>query len=147
MTLDQFRRLVRGGEKATVDFKVVCNAFSKAAKDHDKAKAELVKDICAMANNGDQASYLIIGVANDGKTFKCVSDPHLTSANIQTLVRDSIHPRPFVRVHDLCWPKAPKPFAGVRFVVIQIGPHAKAAFRFAKDYIRSEERRVGKECR
>ena len=89
MTLDQFRRLVRGGEKATVDFKVVCNAFNKAANDHDKAKAELVKDICAMANNGDQTSYLIIGVANDGKTFKCVSDPHLTSANIQTLLFES----------------------------------------------------------
>jgi hypothetical protein len=54
MTFDQFRRLVRAGEKATVDFKLLCNAFNKGAGDHEKAKAELVKDICAMANNGGQ---------------------------------------------------------------------------------------------
>jgi hypothetical protein len=135
MTFDQFRRLVRAGEKATVDFKLLCNAFNKSAGNHEKAKAELVKDICAMANNGGQASYLIVGVANDGKSFQSISDPNLTPANIQTLVRDSIHPRPFVRVHQCCWAKAPKPFAGIRFVVIQIGPNAKAAYRFAKDYI------------
>jgi hypothetical protein len=135
MTFDQFRRLVRAGEKATVDFKLLCNAFNKGAGDHEKAKAELVKDICAMANNGGQASYLIVGVANDGKSFQSISDPNLTPANIQTLVRDSIHPRPFVRVHQCCWAKVPKPFAGIRFVVIQIGPNAKAAYRFAKDYI------------
>ena len=51
MTLEKFRSLIAGGEKATVDFKISCNAFNKAAGDRDKAKAELVKDICAMANS------------------------------------------------------------------------------------------------
>src|SRR5947208_2532398 len=103
MTIEQFKRLLNAGETATVDFKAACNAFNRNAGDRDKAKAELVKDICAMANNGGQTSFLIIGVANDRKTFHSVTDPTLTSANIQTLVRDSIHPRPFIRVRNLCW--------------------------------------------
>jgi hypothetical protein len=37
--------------KGERDFKLAC-AFNKSAGDHAKSKAELVKDICAMANNG-----------------------------------------------------------------------------------------------
>src|SRR5215471_10419120 len=123
MTFERFRSLVRTGEKDVVDFKLMCNAFNDVVgvRERDKSKAELVKDICAMANNGGKTSYLIIGVGNDRKTTQSVSDPKLTAANVQTLVRDSIHPRPFIKVRKLFWPKAPKPFGGIHFVVIQVG--------------------------
>jgi predicted HTH transcriptional regulator len=103
MTFHEFQRLVRNGETANVDFKLMCNAFNKSAGDHQKAKAELVKDICAMANNGSLASYLIIGIGDDARTVRSVTDPNITSQNVHTLVRDSIHPRPFVRVSILSW--------------------------------------------
>jgi hypothetical protein len=135
LTLDQFKSLIARGEKATVDFKIVCNAFDRQRGDCDKAKAELVKDICAMANNGNVASYIIIGVADDRKTFQSVTNQHLTSQNIQTLIRDSIHPLPNLRAHNLVWKHAPGGLAGVRFLVIQIGPNAKHAFRFSKDFV------------
>ena len=121
MTQQQFLRLVRQGEKSNLDFKLVCNAFNSAAGDCEKAKAELVKDVCAMANNGSNTSYLIVGVGDDRKTVQPVHDVNLSSQNIQSLIRDSIHPRPIVRVHRVKWAAAPKPFAGVQFVVIQVG--------------------------
>lgn len=135
MKFDLFHRLVCGGEKANVDFKLVCNAFNASAGDQEKAKAELVKDICAMANNGSSTSYLIVGVGNDRKTVQSVSDPLLNSQNIQSLVRESIHPRPVVRVHRVRWQEAPSPFAETDFVIIQIGPNARQAFRLARDLI------------
>lgn len=135
MTFEQFKQLVMGGETAYVDFKQMCNAFDTGKGDHERAKAELVKDICAMANNGSRTSYLIIGVADDKSHFQSVTNNKLTSANLQTLVRDSIHPRPKISVHDECWTKAPDPYRNKRFVIIQVGPHLKAAYRFNKDYI------------
>jgi len=42
MRFDQFKRLVSGGEKATVDFKWACNAFNKSVTDskvRDKEKS------------------------------------------------------------------------------------------------------------
>lgn len=135
MTQEQFLNLVRRGEKSTVDFKLVCNAFNTSAGDCDKAKAELVKDICAMANNASSTSYLIVGVGDDRKTVQSVIDPNLSSQNIQSLIRDSIHPRPIVRVHRLNWSAAPKPFGGIQFVVIQVGPNARHAFRLTRDMI------------
>jgi hypothetical protein len=135
VTLEKFKFLVNGGEKPNVDFKISCNAFNKSAGDQLKAKAELVKDICAMANNGAIASYLIIGVSDDAKAAQPISDPHLTEQNIQTLVRDAIHPRPIVRVQKVRWPNAPRPFKGVDLMIIQIGPNAKHAFRFAQDRV------------
>jgi Putative DNA-binding domain len=140
VTFELFHRLVQGGEKATVDLKLVCNAFNKNAGDQEKARAELVKDICAMANNGAAASYLIIGVGDDRRRIQSVADPNLNSQNVQTLVRDAIHPRPIIRVHRPCWSDAPNPFTAAQFVVIQIGPNGKHAFRLAKDYVNWTEK-------
>ena len=138
MNATLLERLISGGEKTTVDFKLTCNAFNRAAGDQEKARAELVKDICAMANNGSSASYLIIGVGDDGKTVRPVSDANLTNQNIQTLVRAAIHPRPDVRLHrvTLC----SRSGESIPGVVIQVGPSARHAFRLARDYIDFKER-------
>src|SRR5678816_651721 len=98
MTFAKFMSLVRAGEKTTVDFKLQCNAFNGVVgtREKEKSKAELVKDICAMANNGGQPSFLIIGVGDDRKTTQSVSDPNMNAANVQNLVRDSIQPRPHI---------------------------------------------------
>ena len=88
-----------------------------------------------MANNGAASSYLIIGVGDDRRTCQSVVDPNLNSQNVQTLIRDAIHPRPVIRVHRLCWQNAIKPFKGIQFVVIQVGPNGRHAFRLAKDYV------------
>lgn len=137
MNLALFLKLVRGGEKSNVDFKLTCNAFNRSSGNQEKAKAELVKDICAMANNGLSTSYLIIGVGDDGKRVESVEDQNLSSQNIHTLLRDSIHPRPVVNFYRCCWPKAPKPFTRVNFVVIKIGPNSRNAYRFSRDMIDS----------
>lgn len=135
MTFEEFRQLIEKGETTFVDFKLSCNAFDKTKGDNEKSKAELVKDICSMANNGSTTSYLVIGVSDDRKRYESVTNTQLTSANVQTLIRDSIYPRPMVRVHEKFWAQAPSPFKNKRFVIIQIGPHAKDAYRFTKDYV------------
>lgn len=88
-----------------------------------------------MANNAPTISYLIVGVSDDRKQFQSVQNTKLTSANIQTLIRDSIHPHPRVKVSERCWSKAPQPLGQKRFVIIQIGPNAKDAYRFNRDYV------------
>jgi Putative DNA-binding domain len=133
--LSKFLDLVRGGEKAHVDFKLTCNAFNSSAGDSEQAKAELVKDICAMANNGPMASFLIVGVSNDRKQVRAANDLGLTSENIQSLIRESIHPRPVVRIYSVKWEDAPAPFANTDFMVIQVGPNAREAFRLTRDII------------
>ena len=60
MNYVEFLRLIHGGEKTTVDFKVRSDVFAQAGID---AKADLAKDICAMANNGNVSSYMVIGVS------------------------------------------------------------------------------------
>lgn len=135
MQLNTFLRLIGGGEKSTVDFKLRCNAFNSKAGDQAKAKAELVKDICAMANNGSETSYLVIGVGDDRQRVESVTDANLNSANVQTLVRDHLHPLPLVRVAIQSWPEAPSPFKGAKFFILQIGPNPRQAFRFARDLI------------
>jgi hypothetical protein len=122
-------------EGATLDFKLMCNAFNKKAPDSEKAKAELVKDVCAMANNGTETSYIVIGVGDNRRTFQSADNPHLTSANVHTLVQHAIHPAPAVRVHDLRWNRAPEGMRNKRFVVIQVGPNPRCAYRLARDYI------------
>src|SRR5262245_37527065 len=135
MTFQEFKRLVDKGETASIDFKLTCNAFDRTCGDHEKAKAELVKDICAMANNGPRTSYLIIGISDDLKQCRSVSNGNLTSANIQTLVRDSIHPHPKVKLFQKCWSTAPPLYRNKRFVVLQVGPNPKDAYRLNRDYI------------
>ena len=135
MNLALFMKLVRGGEKSNVDFKLTCNAFNRSSGIQEKAKAELVKDICAMANNGLSTIYLIIGVGDDGQRVESVEDQNLSSQNIHALLRDSIHPRPVINLYRCCWPKAPKPFTKINFVVIRIGPNSRHAYRFSRDMI------------
>lgn len=135
MQLRTFLRLIGGGEKSTVDFKMRCNAFNSRAGDQAKAKAELVKDICAMANNGAETSFLVIGVGDDRQTVESVTDANLNSANVQTLVRDHLHPLPFVRVTTQSWAGAPSPFNGAKFVIVQIGPNARHAFQLSRNLI------------
>lgn len=137
MTFQEFKKIIAKGETASVDFKLSCNAFDKGCGDHEKAKAELVKNICAMANNGPTVSYLIVGVSDDRKQFQSVLNTKLISANIQTLIRDSIHPHPRVKVSERYWSKAPQPLGQKRFIIIQIGPNAKDAYRFNRDYVQS----------
>jgi len=72
---------------------------------------------------------------NNGKNFQSLEDSNLNSDNIQSLIRDAIHPRPTVHVHHERWANAPAPFRNKRFVIVQIGPNQKSAFRFAKDYV------------
>jgi predicted HTH transcriptional regulator len=140
VTFGEFKSIIENGEKATVDFKLNCNAFNKSAGDHEKARAELVKDICAMANNGPVASFLIIGVGDDRHTVHSVTDPTLTDENVHTLVRDAINPRPRIRLLKLNWKTASPPFRGKTLVVIQVGPNARYAFRLAQDKINWEKR-------
>jgi predicted HTH transcriptional regulator len=96
MGFAEFQRLAGLGEGQHIDRKIECHAF---APDSDGAKAELAKDICAMANNGSRASYLLIGVSNDGRHLKAVKNPNLTDDNLQTFCKEAIHPPPKVRLH------------------------------------------------
>ena len=80
MQYSEFKRLIAQGEKANVDFKIRCNAF--LSKDV-ASKVELAKDIRAMANNGNIASYIIVGVSDGGQSFESVGNTNLTDNKIQ----------------------------------------------------------------
>ena len=132
MDYSNFQKLIKGKEKVNVDFKIRCEAFlsKKGAP-----KAELAKDICAMANNGNVASYIIIGVSDDARDFKSVSNAKLTDRNLQNFCKEVIFPVPKIKVHRCRWLKASSAHKGKIFIIIQVGPHAKYAFRLGKDFI------------
>jgi hypothetical protein len=132
-----FRKLVGEGEKPGVDFKIECHAF--ATKD-TAPRAELAKDICAMANNGYVASYIIIGVSDDGTAFKGVSNRKLTDDNLQDFCKKAIFPPPKIRVHRETWKRVATAYGGKEFVIIQVGPQGRQAFRLAQDFISYEEK-------
>lgn len=133
MDYKKFKELIDKGETQTIDYKIECNAFHKG---NEKDTAELVKDIIAFANNGNVASYLIIGVSNDRNGFKSVENDKLTDDNIQVLVRDNIFPIPKVKLYRCTWSKvADFRHKEKTFVIIQVGPQARQCFRFAKDHI------------
>ncbi|MTI53752.1 helix-turn-helix domain-containing protein [Geosporobacter ferrireducens] len=133
MDYKKFKELLSKGECQTLDYKIECNVFGRG---NEKDTAELVKDIVAFANNGNVASYLVVGVSNDRNGFKSVENDRLTDDNLQVLVRDNIFPIPKVKLYRCCWSK-PSDFRhkGITFVIIQIGPQARQCFRFAKDHI------------
>jgi hypothetical protein len=137
MTYDRFKELTLGTEKPHVDFKLECHAF---ASKQVAPKAELAKDICAMANNGNVASYILVGVSDDRRTFKAVKNQHLTDENLQTFVKTAIFPPPKVKLTRHKWPSARGKLRGKEFVVIQVGPQARKAFRFARDFVEHTER-------
>jgi hypothetical protein len=136
MKHSKFEQLVTEGEKAHVDYKITCEAFASKSR---FANAELAKDICAMANNGNIASYIIIGVSDDGTQLRDVKNDKLTDDNVQDFCKKSIYPPPKVRVHRLRWTRVSPEHAGKKFVVIQVGPQARQAFRLNRDFVNYKE--------
>ena len=136
MRYSKFQQLVEGREKANVDFKIKCDAFLSRSL---APKAELAKDICAMANNGNVSNYILIGVSDDGKSFKSVSNTKLTDDNLQDFCKKSISPPPIIKIHKECWEKVTSHHARKNFIIIQVGPNARQAFRLARDFISYRE--------
>jgi len=124
----RLRRLIPAGETTTVEFKLECHAFAGNEAD----KAELAKDICAMANNGPRHSYIIIGVSNDGRRYLSVRNPKLTDDNLQTLVRTSISPIPRVSLTNVRLNLNSRSFL---LKVIAVGPNPRRAHCLARDFI------------
>jgi len=123
MDYKRFRELVTGKEKARVDFKLECHAFKAKAIE---PKAELAKDICAMANNGNVTSYILIGVSDAGTSFKSVDNDKLTDDYLQAFCKKAIFPPPRVKLLRKSWPRASsKKHKGKTFVIIQVGPQAR----------------------
>ncbi|MEN6301148.1 MAG: ATP-binding protein [Armatimonadia bacterium] len=130
MEYKRFRQLLKRVEAATLDFKKTYNAFASGV---DKDRANLVQDICAMANNGAVASYLVVGVSDDRRRFFSVENTNLTDERIQDLCSKQIDPPPTIRVHEECWEKAAPEHANKRFVIIQVGPHGSRGFYITRD--------------
>ena len=137
MNYKKFKEILDTGETSNVDFKILSNAFNGADMDErSRNNGELIKDILAMANNGNIASYLIIGVSDDRTDFRSVDNDKLTNDNIIRLCREYIFPIPLVQVYCHTWnvPDDQK-VSGKKFVIIQIGPQAQNCFRFKNDII------------
>lgn len=137
MEYAKFQRLLREGENARVDFKIRCDAFASGTLG---PKAELAKDICAMANNGNVASYILVGVSDDAQTFESVLNSKLTDDNLQDFCKKAISPPPQVKLLRKCWIKATPSHTGIEFVILQIGPQRRQAFRLAQDFISYKEK-------
>jgi len=127
-----FIDLLKKSEKDTVDFKIRCEAFER---DNITAKAELAKDICALANNGNVTSYIIIGVSDDGKSFKSVTNKNLTDDRLQDFCKKAIYPPPKTKLIRKKWKGAQPAHKGIEFVIIQIGPQPRQIFRINQDFI------------
>lgn len=136
MNYSKFKLLLQGGEKANVDFKIQCDAFASRKL---APKAELAKGICAMANNGNMASYIVIGVSNDRMHCKSVSNPNLNDDNLQDFCKKAIFPPPKIKVHRELWKRVPSAHSGKEFVIIQVGPQPRQVFRLARDFIDYKE--------
>ena len=132
MDYSKFIELIKGGEKRNIDFKIRCDAFKAKNISH---KAELAKDICAMANNGNITSYLIVGVSDDGNIFESVINPNLIDDALQDFCKKSIFPPPKVKLFRKQWKQAKTEHKNKEFVIIQIGPHERQAFRLSQDFI------------
>jgi hypothetical protein len=133
MKYAEFQRLVGLGENQFVDFKIECHVFAREP-DSEKAKAELAKDICAMANNGSRVSYLLIGVSDDGRHLKSVTNQNLTDDRLQAFCKDVIDPPPSVKVRVCMTPSSAEP-KGQRLIAIQIGPNPRHAYRLNRNLI------------
>ncbi|RJX17555.1 MAG: ATP-binding protein [Desulforudis sp.] len=135
MDYSRFVELINGGEKRNVDFKIKCDAFQQSLS----SNAELAKDICAMSNNGNIVSYIILGVSNDRKNFLSVANPNLKDDDLQVFCKTRIFPPPKVKLIRKSWSKAHTNHKNKEFVIIQIGPHRRQAFRLAQDFINYAE--------
>lgn len=132
MDVAKFKQLIRTKENDFLDFKIQCDAFLSNKKYHN---AELAKDICAMSNNGNRASYIIIGVSDNAKSFKTVTNPYLTEENLQSFCKTTIFPPPRIKLYKGNFLKSIKRHAQKEFAVIQVGPHPREAFRLLKDFM------------
>lgn len=122
------RRFLTEPESATLDRKLECHAF----QGNGKANAELVKDVCAMANNGNRLSYIVVGVADDLSELRTIRNAKLTDDNLQDLVKKTITPVPKVRLEDVEWSDEGRTS---RLKVVVIGRNARQAFALATDLI------------
>jgi hypothetical protein len=132
MEYSKFRMILLEGEKRNIDFKIRCDAFLNPSK---SSKGELAKDICAMANNGNIASFIIIGVADNGEDCRSVDNPKLIDDNLQDFCKKAISPPPKIRLYRKSWERAESAHKGKEFVIIQVGPNPKQVFRLAQDFI------------
>jgi hypothetical protein len=132
----KFLELIQGKEKYNVDFKIQNDTFLAKTL---LPRAELAKDICAMANNGNIASYILVGVSDDGNAFKSVSNPKLTDDSLQDFCKKNIFPPPKVKLTRKLWAKAEPQHKDKEFVIIQIGPQKRQAFRLTQDFIDYKE--------
>lgn len=122
------RRFVAEPESATLDRKLECHAF----QGNGRQNAELVKDICAMANNGNRLSYIVVGIADDLSELRSVRNAKLTDDNLQDLVKHTITPVPRVRLEDAEWTADG---ATTRLKVIVVGRNTRQAYALATDMI------------
>ncbi len=132
-----FRNIIEKNENDCLDFKIKCKAFESK---EIGPKAELAKDICAMANNGNKTSYIVIGVSDDKRNYLSISNMKLTEENLQDFCKTAIYPVPTVKLFRDKYLKSSSRFSNTEFAVIQIGPHAKQAFRLARDFINHDEK-------
>src|SRR5215469_11560537 len=123
MNYIEFKRLIDAGECSRVDFNIHCSAFDSSSPDCSAAKAELAKDICAFANNGNVASYIIVGVSDDRRNFKSISNIQLTDDNLQAFCKLAIFPPVSLRLTNYKWAGATQAHAGKTFTIIQVGPN------------------------
>jgi hypothetical protein len=130
MDYKKFTHILNDGETQFVDFKVDSSVFQ--VRNRISEKAELV--------NGNRVSYIVYGISDDGKKFRPVKNDKLTEDNVQTLCTNSISPPPKIRLHKIYFTKGRKDLIHKLFVAIQIGPQARKAFRFSKDFINYSER-------
>lgn len=137
MDYHRFKQLIKEGEKKNIDFKIECNAF---AVNKIAPRAELAKDICAMSNNGEVTSYILIGISDDGKNFKSVLNKKLTEDRLQDFCKKAIFPPPSIKLYKECWRKAMPNHKDKVFLIIQIGPHVRKAFRLIKDFVCYKEK-------
>lgn len=135
MTCEDFEKMLQGGETDRVEFKIECLAFQPKCPDAESAKAELARDVCALANNRPGPSFLVIGVADNGQDFKSVTNPELTDENLQAFFREAVSPPPRVKLASVELGPSRGRHAGKRCVVIQIGPHEHQVFRLNRDFI------------
>src|SRR5215469_12817598 len=96
--------------------------------------SEIAKDICAMANNGGRASYLLIGVSDKGDHLKPVTNTELTDDNIQTFCKEAIAPPPKVGLHEFLRENS-SGAAKEKFLAVQVGPNPRHAYRLSRDFI------------
>jgi predicted HTH transcriptional regulator len=118
MENSKFTALIGRKEGQYLDYKIKCDAFN--SKDI-KPNAELVKDICAMSNNGNKLSYIIIGISDDRKDFLSVLNDGLNDDNLQTICKTSIEPPPNVKLYRGKFLRRNSKHAKKEFVVIEIG--------------------------